>query len=59
MYFSAGTGTPHPLDAHGPGLVVAVFAVVASLAWVVMMIRSGGNDPVTGLPERLVRGRRP
>jgi signal transduction histidine kinase len=40
---------PPGIAAHGAGLVVAVVAAVASLAWLVMMIRSGGNDPVTGV----------
>src|SRR5689334_12438189 len=40
---------PPGIKAHGRGLDVAVFAGLASLAWLLMMFRSGGNDPITGV----------
>ena len=38
---------PPGIAAHGRGLAVAVFAATASVAWLLMMIRPGGHDPVT------------
>jgi signal transduction histidine kinase len=38
---------PPGIATQGRGLAVAVFAAMASVAWLVMMIRPGGNDPVT------------
>ena len=38
---------PPGIAAHGRGLVAAALAAAASLAWLIMVIRPGGNDPVT------------